>query len=177
MDSFQAFVEGDLHRWFADNKSVDGKPGWVRVDTGEACARKPGETATPKCVSQKKRASMSKKERESALRRKRYHDPDQASKKNAAEPTRVPTDKNESRVLGESGGSDRKGKNSGKKDACYHKVKKRVDVWPSAFASGLLVQCRKAGAENWGEGKNEWNFAEMDQLVSIGGRCSNTLIR
>ncbi len=38
----------------------------------------------------------------------------------------------------------------GKKDACYHKVKSRVKVWPSAYASGQLVQCRKAGASNWG---------------------------
>jgi len=38
----------------------------------------------------------------------------------------------------------------GKKDACYHKVKGRVKVWPSAYASGQLVQCRKAGASNWG---------------------------
>jgi hypothetical protein len=38
----------------------------------------------------------------------------------------------------------------GKKDACYHKVKNKVDVWPSAYASGQLVQCRKAGAANWG---------------------------
>jgi len=38
----------------------------------------------------------------------------------------------------------------GKKDACYHKVKSRYKVWPSAYASGALVQCRKKGAENWG---------------------------
>ena len=38
----------------------------------------------------------------------------------------------------------------GKKDACYHKVKSRVKVWPSAYASGQLVQCRKSGAANWG---------------------------
>jgi hypothetical protein len=42
-------------------------------------------------------------------------------------------------------------KEEGKKDACYHKVKSRVKVWPSAYASGQLVQCRKAGAANWGE--------------------------
>ena len=30
-----------------------------------------------------------------------------------------------------------------KKDACYHKVKARYKVWPSAYASGALVQCRK----------------------------------
>lgn len=36
------------------------------------------------------------------------------------------------------------------KDACYHKVKSRYKVWPSAYASGALVQCRKKGAKNWG---------------------------
>ena len=39
---------------------------------------------------------------------------------------------------------------AGKKDACYHKVKSRYKVWPSAYASGALVQCRKKGAANWG---------------------------
>ena len=38
-----------------------------------------------------------------------------------------------------------------KKDACYHKVKSRYTVWPSAYASGALTQCRKVGAANWGE--------------------------
>ena len=41
----------------------------------------------------------------------------------------------------------------GKKDACYHKVKARYSVWPSAYASGSLVKCSKVGAANWG--KNE----------------------
>lgn len=46
-----------------------------------------------------------------------------------------------------------------KQDACYHKVKSRYKVWPSAYASGALVQCRKKGAKNWGTGgkKNESN--------------------
>ena len=39
----------------------------------------------------------------------------------------------------------------GKKDACYHKVKARYDVWPSAYASGALVKCRNVGADNWGK--------------------------
>ena len=49
--------------------------------------------------------------------------------------------------------SDKKGKGSGKKDACYHKVKASASVWPSAYASGRLVQCRKKGAANYGKGK------------------------
>ena len=39
---------------------------------------------------------------------------------------------------------------AGEKDACYHKVKSRYKVWPSAYASGALVKCRKKGASNWG---------------------------
>jgi len=45
----------------------------------------------------------------------------------------------------------KKKKSSGKKDACYHKVRARYDVWPSAYASGALVKCRKVGAANWGK--------------------------
>ena len=45
-------------------------------------------------------------------------------------------------------------KKKAKKDACYHKVKRRYTkdggTWPSAYASGALVKCRKVGAENWG---------------------------
>jgi hypothetical protein len=41
-------------------------------------------------------------------------------------------------------------KEKSKKDACYHKVKSRYSVWPSAYASGALVKCRKKGAKNWG---------------------------
>jgi hypothetical protein len=45
-----------------------------------------------------------------------------------------------------------------KKDACYYKVKSRYKVWPSAYASGALVKCRKKGASNWG--KNESSILE-----------------
>ena len=42
---------------------------------------------------------------------------------------------------------------AGEKDACYHKVKSRYKIWPSAYASGALTQCRKKGAKNWGNSK------------------------
>ena len=45
----------------------------------------------------------------------------------------------------------KKKKKAKKRDACYHKVKARYDVWPSAYASGALVKCRKVGAKNWGK--------------------------
>lgn len=37
-----------------------------------------------------------------------------------------------------------------KADACKRKVKARYEKWPSAYASGALVKCRRVGAENWG---------------------------
>ena len=46
----------------------------------------------------------------------------------------------------------------GKKDACYHKVKSRYSVWPSAYASGALVKCRKVGAKNWGNKTKKEEF-------------------
>ena len=36
------------------------------------------------------------------------------------------------------------------KDACYHKVKSRYRVFPSAYASGAIAKCRKVGAANYG---------------------------
>ena len=41
------------------------------------------------------------------------------------------------------------------KDDCYYKVKSRYKKWPSAYASGALVKCRKVGAANWGNSQNE----------------------
>ena len=63
-------------------------------------------------------------------------------------------------VLGEA--KDKKGKGSGSKDACYHKVKSRYSVWPSAYASGALVKCRKVGAANWG---NKSESVEMKDYL------------
>ena len=63
-------------------------------------------------------------------------------------------------VLGEA--KDKKGKGSGSKDACYHKVKSRYSVWPSAYASGALVKCRKVGAANWG---NKSESVEMKNYL------------
>ena len=49
----------------------------------------------------------------------------------------------------------KKKKSKTKKDACYHKVRSRYKKWPSAYASGALVQCRKKGAANWGNSKKK----------------------
>jgi predicted ABC-type ATPase len=68
-------IKEDLRNWF-DDKHPEG--GWKRINSkGEAigpCAKEPGE-AKPKCMSNEKRASLSKKERASAVAAKRRHDP------------------------------------------------------------------------------------------------------
>ena len=115
-----------LHDWFKGG-------GWKQTGgkyDGKPCAKQPGQTTKPFCRDADDRASMSKDERDSRAAKKRREDPN----------------------------ADRKGKAKmvheenleEKKDACYHKVKARYDVWPSAYASGALVKCRKKGASSWG---------------------------
>ena len=55
-----------------------------------------------------------------------------------------------------------------KKDACYTKVKSRYDVWPSAYASGALVKCRKVGAKNWGNKSKKEGVKEGYSLRDKG---------
>jgi len=171
--------EEGLRQWF---KKGGWRQAGGKYD-GKPCARQPGQKTTPKCVSRKKYSSMSKKERESAGRRKRKKDPGQTKKSGAAKPTYVKTDpqkggrkkkrkskkKNEElqmtleqiiqeeleAVIDEKRKKKKKKKKGGKKDACYHKVKSRYKVWPSAYASGALVKCRKVGAKNWGNSTKE----------------------
>lgn len=131
--------EESLHDWFSKSKSKDGKPGWIQIGGkyhGKPCARQPGQTSTPKCRSSREAASMTKDEIKYAVAKKRKEDKNQPNKRNAAKPTRVATYKEENM--------------NEEKDACYHKVKARYKVWPSAYASGALVKCRKKGASNWG---------------------------
>lgn len=151
--------EEGLRDWFGKSKSKDGKPGWVQSD-GSPCANEPGEKGTPKCYSSAKKSSMSKKELRSADTRKSRQDPGQQSKSGAAKPTYVSTDKPKKKMKEETfnEAEDKKTKGSGTKDACYTKVKSRYSVWPSAYASGALVKCRKVGAANWGNSTKKEEF-------------------
>ena len=142
-----------LHDWFNKSKSSDGKSGWVQLGgkwAGKPCARQPGQTSTPKCGSSKMKGELSKDEEEAARRRKNRLDPNQPEKTGGAKPTNVKTEEMNLQEV-----KDKPGKGSGKKDACYHKVKSRYDVWPSAYASGALVKCRRVGASNWGTKSEE----------------------
>ncbi len=153
-----------LRDWFKKSSGKDPKTGkrvkgWVQLGgpfAGAPCARQPGQTSTPKCGSSKMAANLSPEEEDEAFRRKNRKDPNQPQKKNAAKPTNVRTEEMDLQEK----------KKSGKKDACYHKVKSRYDVWPSAYASGALVKCRKVGAANWGT-KSEATMHEEERYCPL----------
>ena len=74
-EEFEEMFNEDLRKWFS---KTDPAGDWKRINSkGEAigpCAREPGEPK-PKCMSRAKRESLTKKERASAVRAKRKHDP------------------------------------------------------------------------------------------------------
>ena len=159
--------EGNLRKWFQDG-------GWNRYNTkGEKvgkCARddKDGDGKAdgpkPKCLPASRAASLGKKKIAAAVKRKRREDPN-PDRTGAAKNVKTVSKKNEEFDM-EIQESDKKGKGSGKKDACYHKVKRTAKVWPSAYASGRLVQCRKKGAANYGNSKNE-EFMALPEFSDI----------
>jgi len=157
-------MDEGLLDWYGKSESKDKKPGWVNVVTGGTCASdEPGE-GVPKCVSSEKRANMTKAERLSASNRKKAADPGQQEKSGAAKPTNVRTEEMDLQEV-----KDKPGKGSGTKDACYTKVKSRYSVWPSAYASGALVKCRKVGADNWGTKSEDcWDGYKQEGIKKKG---------
>ena len=67
------------------------------------------------------------------------------------------------------------------KDACYHKVKARYRVFPSAYASGAIAKCRKVGAANYGTGgkKKKAKKKAMGGVVEMknGGNVSKGKVK
>ena len=144
---------GDISEGKRDGKSAKDKGyslrdwfkggGWVQAGgkyDGKPCAKQPGQKTKPFCRDADDRASMSKKERNRRAAKKRREDPNPNRKGKAKMVTDDYSNWRQELELSE----------EGKKDACYHKVKSRYSVWPSAYASGALVKCRKVGAKNWG---------------------------
>jgi hypothetical protein len=165
--AYEETKSGDegLRDWFGKSKSSDGKSGWVQLGgkwAGKPCARQPGQTSTPKCGSSKMAANLSPEEEEKARRRKNRLDPNQPEKTGGAKPTNVRTEEMDIQEV-----KDKPGKGSDKKDACYHKVKSRYSVWPSAYASGALVKCRKVGADNWGTKTEETHMHEEERYCPL----------
>ena len=136
-----------MRDWFGKSRSSDGKPGWVQLGgkyAGKPCAKQPGQTTKPKCGSSKMAANLDDKEEKKAFNRKQRQDPNPDRKGKAINV------KTEETVI----------EKAGEKDACYKKVKSRYSVWPSAYASGALVKCRKVGAANWGNKSESVEYSD-----------------
>ena len=181
--------DSSLRDWFGKSKSSDGKPGWVQLGgkyAGKPCARQPGQKTKPKCGSSKMKRNLNKKEEDAAFRRKQRQDPNPDRKGKAinvktesyvagkpAEKldavTAIPKKEQDAareRLLAKAKAKREAMKEGkGEKDACYHKVKSRYSVWPSAYASGALVKCRKVGAANWGNKTKKEEFEPKEGLT------------
>jgi len=146
-----------LHDWFAKSSGTNPKTGkkvkgWTQIGgkfAGAPCAKQPGQTTKPKCGSSKMAANMSDEEEDTAARRKRREDPN-------------PDRKGKAKMVATN-------ESAGEKDACYKKVKSRYKVWPSAYASGALVKCRKVGADSWGTKSESTGALEYDWNTPIYG--------
>ena len=172
-------LDENLRKWF--------KQKWVNIGKKDKSGKHPPcgssgkKRGYAKCVPASKAARMSKKEKESATRRKRAaqnkagrggkDSPGQGKapirvstkpKKRKSESTmKISKDKLTEMILEEYCEVL-----SEKKDACYHKVRARYDVWPSAYASGALVKCRKVGAKNWGNKSKKKESVEEYDVVN-----------
>jgi len=168
-------LDENLRKWFKDK--------WVNIGKKDKSGKHPPcgtsgkKRGYAKCVPASKARSMSKKEKESATRRKRAAQNKAGRggtsslrgggkkpinvKTKAESVMEIPKDKLTEMILEEYCGIL-----SEKQDACYHKVKARYDVWPSAYASGALVKCRKVGAKNWGNKSKKKESVEEYDVVN-----------
>jgi hypothetical protein len=161
----------DLRNWF-DKNHPEG--GWKRINSkGEVmgdCAREPGEPK-PKCMSNEKIAKLSKKERASAVRAKRKHDPD-AERKGA--PINV-SNFGKGKISEEVEQIDEK--NAPTNPALWSKAKtlarQKFDVYPSAYANGWAAKWYKSKGGGWKSLKEETideAFEQIDEKVAAWQR-------
>jgi len=143
----QQQLEENLHQWFKEKWVRFGPDGKIRGD----CARGSESEGKPKCLPQAKAHALGKKGRASAAARKRREDPNPDRHGAAINvPTKKPVEEGHDVCPHCGGAMYPEHMIAEKKDACYYKVKASAKVWPSAYASGRLVQCRKKGASNYG---------------------------
>ena len=146
-DERKAEIKEDLRKWFS---KTDPEGGWKRINSkGEAigpCAREPGEPK-PKCMSAEKRASLTKKERASAVAAKRKHDPNPERK---GEPINV-SNFGKGKISEDMEQLDEK--NVPTNPELWSRAKSlarsKFDVYPSAYANGWASKWYKGKGGGW----------------------------
>jgi hypothetical protein len=183
-DSASVKLKEDLRKWFS---KTDPAGDWKRINSkGEAigpCAREPGEPK-PKCMSAEKRASLTKKERASAVRAKRKHDPNPERK---GEPINVSN-------FGK-GKISESMKNLNEKNVptspekwaqAKSQAKAKFDVYPSAYANGWAAKKYKAMGGSWksvseAKEKTEYDYegdmarGQLQSIISNAQRVHDML--
>jgi hypothetical protein len=173
-------LKEDLRKWFS---KTDPKGGWKRINSkGEAigpCAREPGE-AKPKCMSNEKRASLSKKERASAVSAKRRHDPNPERK---GQPINV-SNFGKGKISENMENLDEKNVPTSPEKWAQAKsqAKAKFDVYPSAYANGWAAKKYKAMGGGWksvSEAKDEQEYGyegdmALNQLATLT-RCADMI--
>lgn len=140
-------MQEDLRKWF-DKDDPEG--GWKRINSkGEAigpCAREPGEPK-PKCMSNEKRAQLTKKERASAVAAKRKHDPNPERK---GEPINV-SNFGKGKISEDMEQLDEKNVPTSPEKWAQAKAqaKAKFDVYPSAYANGWASKKYKEMGGGW----------------------------
>jgi hypothetical protein len=164
-------LDENLRKWFKEKWVRFGPDGKIRG----ACARGDDSEGKPKCLPQKKAQNLGKKGRKYAASKKRREDPNPertGKAKNVATKKKTNEDIPFNECPSCRGPIVHESMMNEKQDACYHKVKSRYKVWPSAYASGALVQCRKKGASNWGTGGKKSESSIMKGIVDEAGSAA-----
>jgi hypothetical protein len=137
----------DLRKWFS---KTDPAGDWKRINSkGEVvgpCAREPGEPK-PKCMSRAKRESLTKKERASAVRAKRKHDPDPERK---GSPINV-SNFGKGKISENMENLNEKNVPTSPEKWAQAKAqaKAKFDVYPSAYANGWAAKKYKEMGGSW----------------------------
>lgn len=143
----RAELKEDLRKWFS---KTDPAGGWKRINSkGEAigpCAREPGEPK-PKCMSNEKRASLTKKERASAVAAKRKHDP---NPERQGKPINV-SNFGKGKISEDMENLDEKNVPTSPEKWAQAKAqaKAKFDVYPSAYANGWAAKKYKSMGGGW----------------------------
>ena len=165
--------ESSLRDWFKRKGAKGKKGGWVDCNAPDgkggykSCGRSSGEKRKKYPACRPTPGACKERGRGKSWGKKGSKKKRNESMEITNEEIRTMIVEELQKVLDEKKGKKRvrkkKAKKKAKRDACYHKVKARYDVWPSAYASGALTKCRKVGAANWGNKSKKNEELEMSE--------------
>jgi len=176
----EAELKEDLRKWFSKTAPEGG---WKRINSkGEAigpCAREPGEPK-PKCMSNEKRAALSKKERASAVASKRKHDP---NPERQGKPINV-SNFGKGKISEDMENLDEKNVPTSPEKWAQAKAqaKAKFDVYPSAYANGWASKKYKEMGGGWKSVSEENEVTEgavpaKEKVITVKHKTSGKTLR